>query len=282
MRIFLTGAAGQLGRTLQHALDRHELIATDVDTVDITDRAALRRAVHAAHPHLVVHLAALTDVDRCAREPELALRINTLGTRHVALACQRDAIPMLHVSTNEVFDGTAGAPYYEWDPTHPLNPYAYSKWAAEQCVRELAPRHYVVRTAWLFARGGGNFVHKILQAAGEAAAGRRPALRVVTDEVANPTHAPDLAAAIAALVETEAFGTYHFVNAEHCSRYAFARAILDLAGYADLPIEPITLAEYPRTSHPPHFTALHNFVGAAAGITLRPWREALAEFIGER
>jgi dTDP-4-dehydrorhamnose reductase len=274
MRVFMTGAKGQLGRALQAALAAHAVVATDVDTVDITDARALSAAVEAARPDAVVHLAAMTDVDGCARDPELALTINALGTHHVALACQTHDLPVLYVSTNEVFDGAQDRPYYEWDRPRPVNAYGYSKWAGEEYVRSLSRRYYVVRTAWLFGPGGHNFIHKILSAAAQGAP-----LRVVADEVGSPTHVIDLAAAIAALLGTGHYGVYHLVNAGICSRYDFARRALDLAGYENTPITPITLADFPRASTPPPYTPLHNFVGRSLGITLRPWQEALTEFI---
>lgn len=277
MRVFMTGAKGQLGRALQAALAAHEVVATDIDTVDITDARALSAAVEAARPDAVVHLAAMTDVDGCARNPELALTINAVGTHHVVLACQARDLPVLYVSTNEVFDGAQDHPYYEWDRPRPINSYGYSKWAGEEYVRSLSRRHYVVRTAWLFGPGGHNFIHKILSAAAQGTP-----LRVVADEVSNPTHVTDLAAAMAALLETGHYGVYHFVNAGACSRYDFARRALDLAGYEHMPITPIALADFPRASTPPPYTPLHNFAGRALGITMRPWQEALHEFVRSR
>jgi dTDP-4-dehydrorhamnose reductase len=276
MRIFMTGADGQLGRALQAALAGHEVVATDRDTVDVSDYRALAGAIEQARPDAVAHLAALTDVDGCARDPDLALRINALGTRNVALACQAGERPLLYVSTNEVFDGQSRTPYYEWDPPRPINAYGYSKWAGEESVKALSRRFYIVRTAWLFGPGGANFVHRVLA---QARAGGR--LRVVWDEVANPTYVPDLAAALAALLAGHArgaYGIYHLVNAGACSRYDLARRALDLSGLGDRPIEPIRQADYPRASRPPLYTALHNFAGAAGGLALRPWQEALAEF----
>ncbi len=278
MRIFITGACGQLGRALAGALSRggHAVIATDLDTVDITDARAVAAAIAGAAPDAVAHVAALTDVDGCARAPARALAVNALGTRNVALACQAGDLPLLYISSNEVFDGAQTTPYYEWDRPHPINAYGYSKWAGEEYVRALSRRHYIVRTAWLFGSGGHNFMHKILE---RAAAGEP--LRVVTDEVSNPTYVPDLAQALAALLPTGTYGCYHLVNDGPVSRYAFARRVLDLAGYGALPVEPISMAEYSRPSTPPPYSALENFVGRQAGIALRPWEEALAEFTSD-
>jgi dTDP-4-dehydrorhamnose reductase len=276
MRVFITGCKGQLGQALHAALAGHTLSGCDLPELDVTDRAAIGKAIAGFAPDVVLHAAAWTDVDGCARDPEKAYRINALGTQNVALACAASGAAMAHVSTNEVFDGTATEPYREWDPPHPLNPYARSKAAAEWFVRHLLTRFYIVRTAWLYAPGGRNFSnpHRVLQLADE-----RGHLRVVTDEVGNPTYAPDMAAAFAALIRTGAYGVYHLTNAGYCSRYDFAREVLRLSGREHVPVEPILSAEFRRPSTPPRFAPLANTAAAALGITLRPWQEALKEFL---
>lgn len=277
MRVFVTGCKGQLGRALTAALGDAERSGCDLPEVDITQPQAIAPAIAQFSPDVVIHAAAWTDVDGCARDPEKAFRDNALGTQNVALACAACGAAMLYVSTNEVFDGTAGEPYREWDAPRPANPYGRSKAAGEWYVRHLLTRFYIARTAWLYAPGGRNFPHRILGLADE-----QGALRVTTDEVGNPTYAPDLAAAIATLIRSGAFGIYHLTNAGYCSRYEFAREILRLCGREHVPVEPITLAEFRRASTPPPFAPLANTAAAALGITLRPWQEALAEFLEQR
>ncbi len=274
MRIYLTGNKGQLGRALERALADHTLFGGDLPEVDITDLASIRSSIGQLKPDVVIHSAAMTDVDGAARAPDLAYRINALGTRNVAIACQDADCPMLAISTNEVFDGSADRPYLEFDRTNPINAYAKSKHAGESFVRDLLTRFYIVRTAWLFGYGGTNFVTKIISRAKE-----NGQLRVVTDEISSPTFAPDLSEAIARLITTEAYGIYHFTNEGACSRFEFAQTILRLAGLAHVPIEPITLADLERPSTPPPYSPLRNFCGAQIGITLRPWQDALAEYI---
>lgn len=276
MRILITGGEGQLGRALSAALAEHEVTAGGRDEVDVTDGDGVLAAVGAAAPEVVIHCAAYTDVDGCARDPERAYRVNGLGAQNVALACREAGAAMVHVSTNEVFSGEDPAGYEEWRPLNPVNAYARSKAAGEFHVRHLLPEHYVVRTAWLYAPGGRNFVHAILRHAREN--GR---VRVVTDEVGNPTYVRDLAEAIAALVATGQYGTYHLVNDGACSRWAFANEILRLAGLEAVTNTPILGSEFRRASTPPRYGALHNRAGAALGITLRPWQEALAEYMRE-
>jgi len=274
MRIFVTGHKGQLGRALDAALAGERLAGCDLPELDITDRAAIGAAVASFAPDVVIHAAAWTDVDGCARDPEEAYRVNALGTQNVALACAEVGAAMLYISTNEVFDGEADQPYREWDPPRPINPYGRSKAAGEWFTRHLLTRFYIARTAWLYAPGGRNFPHRIVELADE-----RGALRVVTDEVGNPTYAPDLAVALAALVRTEAYGVYHLTNAGYCSRYDFCREILHITGREDVPVEPITLADFRRDSTPPPFAPLANTAAAALGIALRPWQDALTEFL---
>lgn len=273
MRIFLTGSEGQLGRVLSTRLSGDQVVPCDQPDCDVTAPGAIRQAILAARPDVVLHCAALTDVDGCALHPALAYRVNGFGTQNVALACAEAGAALLYISTNEVFDGTAHAPYSEFDAPHPVNAYGRSKLAGEWFASRLLQRFYIVRTSWLFAPGGKNFMHKIIQRAAEG----QP-LRVVTDEVASPTHVEDLADAVVQLIGTGQFGIYHLTNAGYCSRYDWARKVLDVAGYS-VPIEPITRAEYPRPSTPPAFSALANQAAQALGIVLRPWEEAVAEFL---
>jgi dTDP-4-dehydrorhamnose reductase len=276
MRIVITGHKGQLGQALQRALVGAEILGLDLPEHDITDPRTTAEAVAEFRPEVVIHGAALTDVDGCERDPELAFRVNALGTQNVALACGRCGAAMVHVSTNEVFDGRLGRPYYEWDTPSPLSVYARSKAAGELYVRSLLRRFYIVRTAWLYARGGTNFVTKIM-----AAADKHGALRVVADEVSAPTYAPDLARAIAQLVETEHFGLFHFTNDGVCSRYEWARKLLDLSGREAVPIEAIASHQWQRAAPPPLFAPIVNFTGAALGIRLRPWQAALEAYFAD-
>jgi len=275
MRILVTGAAGRLGSRLAEMLTtRHEVTGIDIAELDITDFAATRAFVADLKPELVIHPAAWTDVDGCAREPEKAIVVNGFGAQHMAIAAAEVSAAILYVSSNEVFDGRLNRPYREYDVTNPTNPYAYSKWVGEQAVMRVNPRHYLVRTAWLFAHGGKNFIQTIL---GAAKAGKP--LRVVANEVANPTCNDDLAEAIAALIETGRYGIYHLTNEGACSRYDFARYALDHAGYPNTPLQRITSHEWPRPSTPPVYTPLDNLAGKLIGIRLRPWQQAVDAFL---
>jgi len=274
VRIYITGIHGQLGRALTTALKDHIVFGRRHSEVDISDLQAIRSSIADFKPDVVIHAAAMTNVDRCALEPDLGHRINALGTRNIAVACQDTNSRMLAIGTNEVFDGNADQPYRERDAPNPINPYGQSKYAGEVLIRDLLTRFYIVRVAWSYGYGGNNFVTKIVQRAKEIGQ-----LRVVTDEISSPTFTKDAAQAIAQLIETDAFGIYHFINDGECSRFDFAQQILEETGLTDVPIEPIKLSDFDRPSTPPHYSSLRNFNGAQIGITLRPWREALADYI---
>lgn len=273
MKIVITGILGQLGRQLELALQpTHEIIGVDLPDWDLTQPREIERLA-AYRPDLVLHAAAMTDVDGCARDPLAAYRSNALGTQNVALACQRANAAMLYISTNEVFDGTKGSPYFEWDERHAINPYGQSKLAGEKFVEQLLTRFYIVRTAWLYSVGRKNFITKIIDTAKQ-----NGTLNVVDDEIGNPTYAPDLARGIAQLIETNHYGIYHLVGEGMASRHDWAERILQLA-HLKTPIARTKLGDFKRASTPPAYGALVNFCAATSlGIKLRPWQDALEEY----
>lgn len=273
MRVVITGHNGQLGRQLVAAFSGHELLLLDLPADDITDPRIVER-VAGFKPEAIIHAAAYTDVDGAEKDPESAYRVNAFGTQNMALASRAASAAMLHISTNEVFDGSKREPYREWDPINPISTYARTKGAAERIVLALAPRPYIARVAWLFGPGGNNFITKIL-----AGAQRHGALRVAADEFGNPTYAPDAADAMARLIQTGHYGIYHLTNSGFCSRFEFASELMRLAGKPDLPITPILSADWPRPSTPPLHAVLVNSAAASLGIILRPWQEALADYV---
>lgn len=277
MRILITGGRGQLGRELARALPDHALLAPGHDDLDVTDESALRTLAQAFRPEVIIHCAALTDTTRCEREPLLAQQVNGVGTLNVAETCRRWGALLVYISTNEVFDGRRGEPYVESDEPSPINAYGLSKLAGERAALTVAPTAYVVRTSWLYGAAGNNFPLKVLRAARSGSD-----LRMVSDEVAAPTWTRDLAAAIAALLGARpAPGIYHFANAGRASRWDWAAEVLRLAGRQERPIA-ISSREFfltsPDAPRKPAMSLLANTVGAAAGITLRPWQDALAEY----
>jgi dTDP-4-dehydrorhamnose reductase len=287
MRIMVTGAEGMLGRELVARLAReHEVVAVDVADFDITGFAATREAIAAARPQLLCHCAAYTDVDGCERDPDRAFRVNALGTWNVAAAADGIGAGLIYISSDFVFDGAKGAPYTEYDAPNPLGAYGASKLAGEQHVRELLPRHFIVRTAWLYAAHGRNFVLSILRKARELAAtaaapsAEPPALRVVADQVGSPTFAGDLADAIARhLVDSRLYGTYHITNKGWCSWAELATEALRLVGSAAR-VEPIRSEQWPSPTRRPAYSVLRHYALELQGRDdLRPWQAALAEVV---
>jgi dTDP-4-dehydrorhamnose reductase len=273
VRILITGGRGQLGRELQQALSAETVLAQDLPELDVTDEAAVGRAVGQYGPQVVIHAAAHTDTAGCEADPELAMRVNGEGTRQVALACRQSDAAMLYVSTNEVFDGQKGEAYLESDEPNPINVYGRSKLAGERHVLAMLQHFYIVRTAWLYAAGGNNFPAKVLRAAANESE-----LSLVTDELASPTWARDLAQAIVRLISRPAYGVYHLTNSGCCSRYQWAQRILELAGRGDVTLRAIVQADYDAPYRKPPHSELANRAAAALGIVLRPWQEALQEY----
>ncbi len=274
MRVLITGGDGQLGRALRKVLDGHTVLSTDLDEMDITDFKATRRVIGQFEPAVVIHAAAYTNVDGCELDQDGAYLVNALGTQYVALACESVGAAMVYISTNCVFDGTKGSPYLEFDVPHPISVYGWSKLAGEQVVQGLTNRFYIVRTSWLYGEGGRNFVNTVIRLAAE-----RDGLNMVADEIASPTYALDLAAALVKLIQIPAYGIYHLTNAGFCSRYEFASEVLRLIGRGGFPLHPINLKDYERPSRPPLYSPLRNLCAARLGIELRPWDEALRDFI---
>jgi dTDP-4-dehydrorhamnose reductase len=277
MKVAITGTRGTLGRALvRHAeAAGQEVLHLNRPDCDITDPEAVRRAIAPFAPDTVIHPAAYTNVDGAESDPDAAFAVNALGTRNIALACEDTGAQMVYVSTNMVFfDEARTEPYREWDTRSPRGVYATSKYAGEVYVEHLMQRFYIARVSWLYGREGDSFVHKIVRAADA-----RGALSVVADEVATPTYAEDLADALLRLASTGLYGWYHLVNEGECSRYDYAREIMRFTGRERIPITPGKLTDYVRPAPTAHYSTLKNTVGAQAGILLRPWQDALADYL---
>jgi dTDP-4-dehydrorhamnose reductase len=269
--VAITGASGQLGRALL-ALggETWEIDALSSTEVDLRNWRALRDRLARFAPDLVVHAAAATDVDRCEREPDWAYAINALGTRHVARAAALVNAELVYVSTNYVFDGAQDAPYHEFSAPRPISVYGASKLAGELEARSATPRCFIVRTSWLYAAEGRNFVNTMRRLMAT-----QPSLRVVADQTGNPTYAADLAAALALVVERAPYGTYHSVNAGVTSWHGWASEIARLDGHSSDTIVPIPAADYQRAATPPPNGALVSLALPGLGIELPDWRDAL-------
>lgn len=284
MRVLLVGAGGQLGRELLRSVPAEvNIIAFDREQLDITDADAVRRAVGESAPDWVVNAAAYTAVDRAENERQQAYAVNALAVRHLAAAARESEARLAQVSTDFVFDGAQGRPYLPDAPTNPLGVYGASKLEGERAVREeLGKRGLIVRTAWLYAARGGNFVNTMLRLMRE-----RDRLGVVSDQVGTPTSARGLAEALWAMLAAGLGGIHHWTDAGVASWYDFALAIRDEAlalGLLDhaVPVAPLTTAEYPTPAARAPFTVLDkSATWSALGRSSSHWREALRAVLGE-
>jgi dTDP-4-dehydrorhamnose reductase len=271
VRIFITGATGQLGIALQRVLADHELIAPPESEADITKPAIIDR-IASARPDAVIHAAAFTDVDGAEANPDRAFAVNAEGTRHVAQAAAKVGARLIAISTDYVYDGAKTTPYREDDPVAPLGVYGASKLAGERETLAAKPDAVILRTAWLYG-DGKNFVRTILRLAAE-----RDELRIVSDQIGSPTWAEDLARAVRALLDVRASGVHHAVNAGSCSWHEFAVTILRLAGL-ERRVVPISTAELGRPAKRPAHSVLDCAKLGRLGIRMRPWQDALAEYL---
>jgi dTDP-4-dehydrorhamnose reductase len=272
MRILISGAGGQLGRALIRTLRGHEVTALRHCDLDITDREAVGSAIRFTAPELLVNAAAYNDVDGAETHIEAAEAINIRGPRILAEESAAKSITIVHVSTDYVFDGTAGRPYHEDDQPNPLSAYGRSKRAGEIAVIEANPRHYVVRTAWLFEANGKNFLNAM------RAVAERPEVRVVADQFGSPTYAPHLARAIASLIGESAFGIYHLAGRGGVSRHGLVRELYTLLG-AEAKVVAVNHDAFPAAAVRPLNTVLSTIKDSAP--VMPAWQEGVREFVAD-
>ena len=273
-RILITGGGGQIGIELAQRLDEANVWALGRGALDVTSGAAMDRAVADIEPDVVIHAAAMTDPEACERDRSAAQRANVVGAWNVARAVARAGAAMVYLSTSYVFAGDKLGPYREYDEPGPINAYGVSKLGGERAARQALDRLYIVRSGWVYSRWNRGFVARLLGLADDASD-----VRYVGDQVANPTFAGDLAAAILRLIDTQAYGVHHLVNEGASSWYGWARAVLRAAGRADVALEEISAEEFKRAAQIPANSELANEMARAVGITLRPWHDALEEFV---
>lgn len=288
MRILVTGASGQLGSELQRLGPGLGVAMTagDVAQLDIVNLEQVRQALHEAKPQVVVNAAAYTAVDKAETDEKTAFAVNRDGPANLAKACAEARIPLIHVSTDYVFDGRKSGPYREHDETGPMSVYGSSKEAGEREVRGLS-EHVILRTSWVYSPFGNNFVKTILKLARE-----RPELKIIDDQHGSPTAAQELAKAILELVVrygregSLAWGTYHYCGHGTTSWFGFAQAIVEMArGYESLPVQrilPIPTTAYPLPAKRPQNSVLDcSLFETTFSHQRKLWQESLQETIRE-
>jgi dTDP-4-dehydrorhamnose reductase len=274
MKILITGSNGMLGHDLASALEGHDLILTTSKTLDITDKDSALEFICNAKPDVVINSAAYTDVDGCEENPDLAYAVNGDGVRNLALACREAGCPLVHISTDYVFDGSATEPIAEDGQIGPISIYGKSKLEGEKAIQEILDKYFIIRTAWLYGMNGKNFPRTMLELAES-----HSEITVVYDEVGTPTYTPDLAYGISKLIETSHYGIYHLTNSGSCSWCEFARYIFDVAD-KDVEVIPVTASEFARPAPRPSYSVLDNRNWVKNGFEpLRNYKEAIREYI---
>ena len=281
MNILITGGNGQLGneiQLLQAQYAQHTWLNTDVNELDITDKAAIERFVEANEIDGIVNCAAYTAVDKAESDPQLARKLNADAPAFLAEAVAKRGGRMVQVSTDYVFDGTKHTPYVETDEPCPNSIYGQTKLEGEQAVSKLCPNAMIIRTAWLYSEFGNNFVKTMIRLGRE-----REQLGVIFDQVGTPTYAHDLATAIMTAIDKGIKpGVYHFSNEGVTSWYDFTKSIHRLAGINTCQVSPLHTAEYPTPACRPAYSVLDKTkIKDAYGIEIPHWEESLAKCIAK-
>jgi len=303
MKILITGAKGQLGKKLIETLSDHDLILTDSEEMDITDKSKVTEVIGREKPDFIVHAAAYTAVDKAEEMKELCYKVNALGTKNLAEVAQAQHTTLLYVSTDYVFDGLGKTPLKETDPTSPVNYYGQTKLDGENFIRNICEKYYILRTSWLYGElpkdhPGSNFVETMLKLAAT-----NPEVKVVSDQIGSPTYTKDLCTVIKEIVTRSPengkrppegrssfggitdndvpFGTYHVTGEGQASWYDFAREIFDQAS-VKTQLTAITTKEFPRPAKRPAYSYLSKEKLKSVGLPIRPWQEALHEYLSKR
>ncbi len=294
MKIMITGCHGQLGNELQSILKsgkseigaapegvlNAEILPVDIDTLDISDMAAVSDYVNANRPDVIINCAAMTNVDGCESDYKTAFKVNALGVKNLAVSAENIGAKLIHVSTDYVFAGNGTKPYCEWDKVNPQSVYGASKALGEKYALSFCKKTFVVRTSWLYGYIGKNFVktvRRVIKANG--------GIGVVCDQRGNPTNANDLAHHLLKLAVTEEYGIYHCTGEGECSWYDFAVKIAEYSGLGDT-VTPCTTEEYNAKfnvpTKRPEYSSLRNLaLECTVGNEMRDWQEALKEYISK-
>ena len=294
MKIMITGAHGQLGNELQSILTSGkseigdapkavlgaEILPVDIDTLDISNMAAVSDFVNTNRPDVIINCAAMTNVDGCESDYETAFKVNALGVKNLAVCAEKVGAKLVHVSTDYVFAGNGTKPYCEWDKVDPQSVYGASKALGEKYALNFCKSSFVVRTSWLYGYVGKNFVktvRRVIKANG--------GIGVVCDQRGNPTNANDLAHHLLKLAVTEEYGIYHCTGEGECSWYDFAVKIAEYSGLGDT-VTPCTTEEYNAKfnvpTKRPEYSSLRNLaLECTVGNEMRDWKIALKEYISK-
>lgn len=278
MKVLVTGAKGMLGTDLCALLSKkYDVTGIDINELDITRLDETVNFIRDLKPDRIINCAAATNVDGCETEVDKAYLVNAIGVKNLAIASNEVNAPLIHYSTDYVFDGTATKPYTEFDNVNPQSVYGKSKLAGENYIKSLTNRYYIIRIQWLYGKNGPNFVKTILKRAVETGN-----LKVVNDQTGCPTYTKDLACATEILLDKNDYGTYHITNSGVVSWYEFTREILKLSNLSNITLTPCTTEEFPRPAKRPAYSPLDNYCLRLLGYpVLRPFEDALRCYLEE-
>lgn len=278
-KIIVTGSRGQLGSEIiirQQYIQDADFIFTDVETLNIVEHDNLKDFFEKNNPDLVINCAAYTAVDKAEDDFENAYRINAIGAKNISEICKKHNIPLIHISTDYVFDGTKNLPYHEEDTVNPLSVYGKTKLQGEIFIQDSGANYVIIRTSWLYSEFGNNFVKTILRISRE-----KEFLKVVNDQIGNPTYAGDLAEVILIIAkkylsdEFFKFGIYHYSNEGQCSWYEFACEILKIKSI-NTPVYPVGSSEFPSKVNRPKYSVLDKTkIKNAFQLQINDWRTSL-------
>ena len=277
MKILITGANGLLGHELSSLLKEHTLILLSHSQLDISDSESVNKQIDSSSPDIIINSAAYTQVDACETNYDLAFQSNAIGPKNLAIKCKQLGIPLIHISTDYVFEGNKkkNSPLVEDDKLGPKTVYGKTKLEGEKMVQENCQKYFILRTAWLYGEGK-NFVKTML-----SLSKKNKELKVVNDQIGSPTYAKDLAKAIKEIIEkkSDKYGIYHVTNKGEVSWYEFAKKIFEIKNI-EIKVNSCTSEEFPRPAPRPHYSVLSNQKWIDAGFTpMRDYEEALKEYL---
>ena len=290
MKILITGCNGQLGNELQYiiktnraeigqvskSINEAQVITFDIDELDITNLIEVKNKIAYLKPDVLINCAAITNVDACESNENLAFKVNSIGPRNLAIACEEIDAKLVQISTDYVFNGDGDKPLTEYDLPSPYSVYGKTKLVGENYVREFSSKYFIVRTAWLYGFIGHNFVYTI-----RALGKEKNNIYVVNDQIGNPTNANDLAYHILKLIETEEYGVYNCTGKGECTWYEFAKMIIKLSG-EKCEVKSCTSEEYKVIAKRPKYSSLDNMMlRNTIGDHMRDWQDALKSFFNK-
>jgi dTDP-4-dehydrorhamnose reductase len=275
MKILITGGRGMLGRTLHQRLNGHEVFAASHSQVDVTSICSVSNAIGQFRPQIVIHCAAMKAVDNCETNADAAVLVNSIGCNNVAIECFRQKARLISISTDYVFSGTLKRPYHEWDAEGPISVYGQTKFDGEKAVRAHCPDHVILRLGWLYGQGGQSFIHSMLEAGRNATL----PLKVVDDQLGNPTSTSAVAECVAELIEKPITGIIHATCEGGASRYELAKEIFAIARFSAT-LQPCSSAEFPRPASRPFNAQLEKRAIRLHGLRNMPhWKDELRQFL---